>query len=105
MHKSVCGNGFLAIYVFMKTHQIPHFKCVCVCVRVHAHSAAQTLCDPMDCSLPSFSVHGIFPATILEWVAISFSRGSSRPRDWTHIFHTADRFFTMGACCKSITQK
>ena len=38
-----------------------------------------TLCDPVDCSLPGFSVHGIFQAKILEWVAISFSRGSSQP--------------------------
>ena len=36
-----------------------------------------TLCDPMDCSPPGFSVHGIFQARVLEWVAISFSRGSS----------------------------
>ena len=36
-----------------------------------------TLCEPMDCSLPGFSVHGIFQARVLEWVAISFSRGSS----------------------------
>ena len=36
-----------------------------------------TLCDPMDCSLPGSSVHGIFQARVLEWVAISFSRGSS----------------------------
>ena len=43
------------------------------------------LCDPMDCSLPSSSVHGIFQARILEWVAISFSRGSSLPRDQTCI--------------------
>ena len=42
-----------------------------------------TLCDPMDCSLPGFSVHGIFQARILEWVSISSSRGSSWPRDWT----------------------
>ena len=40
-----------------------------------------TLCDPMDCSLPGFSLHGILQARVLEWVAISFSRGSSRPRD------------------------
>ena len=38
-------------------------------------------CDHVDCSLPGFFVHGIFQARILEWVAISFSRGSSRPRD------------------------
>ena len=39
----------------------------------------------MDCSLPSFSVHGMSPAKLLEWVAISFSRGSSWPRDRTHV--------------------
>ena len=39
----------------------------------------------MDCSLPGFSVHGIFQARVLEWVAISFSRGSSRPRDRTQV--------------------
>ena len=40
-----------------------------------------TLCDPVDCSLPDSSIHGIFQARVLEWVAISFSRGSSQPRD------------------------
>ena len=40
-----------------------------------------TLCDPVDCSLPDSSVRGILQARILEWVAISFSRGSSQPRD------------------------
>ena len=48
-----------------------------------------TLCDPMDCSPPGFSVHGIFQARILEWVAIPFSRGSSRPRDRTWVSYTA----------------
>jgi len=47
------------------------------------------LCDPMDCRLPDSSVHGIFQAKILEWVAISFSRGFSWPRDRTCISHTA----------------
>ena len=42
-----------------------------------------TLCDPMDCSLLGSSAHGISQARILEWVAISFSRGSSQPRDQT----------------------
>ena len=41
-----------------------------------------TLCDPMDYSLPGSSLHGIFQARVLEWVAISFSRGSFPPRDW-----------------------
>ena len=44
-----------------------------------------TLWDPMDCSLPGCSVHGIYQARILEWVAISFSRRSSRPRDRTRV--------------------
>ena len=46
-----------------------------------------TLCHPMDYSLPGFSVHGISQARILEWVVISFSRGSSQPRDQTHLLH------------------
>ena len=45
------------------------------------HSVLPTLCDPMDCSPPGSSVHGILQARILEWVAISFSRGSSWLRD------------------------
>ena len=44
-----------------------------------------TLCHPMDCSPPGYSIHGISQARILEWVAISFSKGSSWPRDWTFI--------------------
>ena len=43
------------------------------------------LCNPGECSLLGSSVHEIYHSRILEWVAISFSRGSSRPRDWTHI--------------------
>ena len=48
-------------------------------------SSIRILCDPRDCSLPGFSVHGISQARILEWVAISFSKGASQPRDQTHI--------------------
>ena len=51
--------------------------------------------QPMDCSLPGSSVHGIFQARILEWIAISFSRGSSQSRDWTQVSHVADRLFTV----------
>ena len=47
-------------------------------VCLHAQSCL-TLCDPMDCSPPGCSLHGIFQARTLEWVAISSSRGSSRP--------------------------
>ena len=51
-------------------------------------------CDPMDCSPPSSSVHGILQARIMEWVAISFSRGSSWPRSRTQVSCIAGRFFT-----------
>ena len=54
-------------------------------------------CDPMDCSLPGSSVHGIFQARVLEWVAISFSRRSSPPRDWTWVSHVVGRHFTVWA--------
>ena len=53
-----------------------------------------TLCDPMDCSLPGFSVHGIFQARVLEWAAISFSRGSSWPRDGTWVSCIGDIWAT-----------
>ena len=48
---------------------------------VQSESAGLILCDPVDCNLPGSSVRGILQARILEWVAIFFSRGSSRPRD------------------------
>ena len=56
-----------------------------------------TLCNPMDCSLPGSSVHRIFQARELEWVAILFFRGSSQPRDRTQVSCTAGRFFTDSA--------
>ena len=51
----------------------------------------------MDCSLPGSSVHGIFHARVPEWVAISFFRGSSRPRNWTRVSCIAGRRFTIWA--------
>ena len=51
-------------------------------------------CDLLNCTAPGFSVHGISQARILEWVAISFSRGSSQPRDWSHLSCIVGRFFT-----------
>ena len=56
-----------------------------------------TLCDPVDCSLPGSSICGVLQAKILEWVAISFSRGSSRPRDRTQVSLIAGRRFTLWA--------
>ena len=57
-----------------------HIKFVCSVAKL-----CLTLCDPMDYSPPGYSVHGISQARILEWIAISSLRGSSQPRDWTHI--------------------
>jgi len=56
-----------------------------------------TLCDPVDCSPPGSSVHGILQPRILEWVAISFCRGSFRPRDRTQISRIAGRCFNLWA--------
>ena len=56
-----------------------------------------TLCSPMDCNPAGSSVHGILQARMLEWVAISFSRGSSPLRDQTWVSHIAGRFFTVSA--------
>ena len=55
------------------------------------------LCNPMDCSLPDSSVHGIFQARVLEWIAISFSRRSSQPRDRTWASRIVGRRVTVWA--------
>ena len=54
-----------------------------------------TLSDHMDCSPPGSSIHGILQARVLEWVAISFSRGSSQPRDRTRVSYIVGRCFTV----------
>ena len=64
-----------------------------------------SLCDPVDCSWPGSSVHGISQARILEWVAIPFCKGSSWPRDWIQVSCTADRFFTVWATKKTLKSK
>ena len=56
-----------------------------------------TLCNPVDCSLPGFSIHGILQARILEWVTISLSRGSSQPRDRTRVSLIGGRRFNLWA--------
>jgi len=66
-------------------------------VIVKSLSRVRIFCTPMDCSLPGSSVHGISQARTLEWVAISFSRGSSHPRDWICVSCLAGGFFTTEA--------
>ena len=65
--------------------------CVCMCL---VAQLCPTLCDPMDCSPPASSVHGILQARILEWVAMPSSKVSSQPRDRTQVSHIAGRFST-----------
>ena len=67
--------------------------CIGMCCCYLVTKLYPTFCDPMDCSSLGSSVHGIFHAKILEWVAIPFPRGSSRPRNRTWVFHIAGRFF------------
>ena len=76
------------------------------CVHAESLQSCPTLCDPTDCSLPGSSVHRILQARMLAWVAISSSRGSSRPRDQTHISVSpalAGGFFTTHATWKALS--
>ena len=67
-----------------RTPEYPGWR-MCPSSVLSPFSWVQILCDPMDCSPPGSSVHGILQARILEWVAMPSSRGSSRPRDWTWV--------------------
>ena len=69
----------------------PNSKHTCMFVLVA--QSCPTLCSPMDYSPPGSSVHGIVQARILQWVAISFSRGASRPRDQTQVSCIVGRIF------------
>ena len=95
------AGGFLSsVWLFMQLPSgLQHFCSVIwwLPFEVKWSDVAQshpTLCDPMDCSLLGSSVHAIFQAVVLEWIATSFSRGSSWPRDWTWVSHIVDRCFT-----------
>ena len=73
------------------------WDCVFSKVKRLVSQSCLTLCNLMDCSSPDSSVHGILQARILKWVAIPFSRGSSWPRDQTHVSCTTGRFFIIWA--------
>ena len=81
----------VALGFVSSTCQSTSKRCTVLRLRLDTQSCP-TLCDPMDCSPPVSSAHGIFQARMLEWVAISFSRGSSRPRDQIQVSCTAGRF-------------
>ena len=83
-------GSVLGLWTFLMYIHVASPQCVCaerelwsllflLKVNVLVTQSCLTLCDPMDCSLPGYSVHRILQARILEWVAISFSRGSSQP--------------------------
>ena len=78
-----------------KTRHVEKWKKVLVTHSCPSH------CDPMDCSPPGSSVHGILQARILEWVAIPFSRRSSWPRDPIQVSRIAGGFFTPWATTES----
>ena len=84
-------NSIIELQSFEKHSFFFFFKCDVP--KIHRHLRVRcknnSLCDPMDCSPPGSSVHGIvFQAGMLEWVAISSSRGSSSPRDHTESFES-----------------
>ena len=92
-----------SLKIFIK-FSLSLFFFVCLCLWYHIQESESvvawscpTLCNPVDCRPPGFSVYGISQARILEWVSISFSRGSSRPRDRTWVSRIVDRRFTAWA--------
>ena len=114
----VCISNYSSITVVWKKEG--GFVVLCVCAKLL--QLCPTLCDPVDCSPPGSSVHGILQARILEWVAVPSSRGSSWPRDQTcvsyvscihtqvlyHYCHLESTFFDFryllltGARCKEL---
>ena len=91
----ICGNNTIICQLptpenrawqILSAYEITTMS-ACVCAQ-----SRPTLCDPMDCSLPDSSFHGILWARILEWVTMPSSRGSSWPRDWSCVSWIAGRF-------------
>ena len=74
---ALAGGFFTAVQPLKPSSQVP---AACLVAQL-----CPTLCDSMECSPPGSSVHGVLQARILEWVVISFSRGSSQPRDCTEV--------------------
>ena len=89
----VLQNIPLSYCVYLFLHDWSQVKLFHMCVCVLVTELCPTLCDPMDCSPPGSSVHGILQARILEWVAFPSSRGSSQSRDWTWVSSIAGRLF------------
>ena len=94
-HWRACGEKGTLLYCWQECKLVQSlWRTVRRFLRVLVAKVCLTLCNPMDYSPPGSSVHEIFQARILEYVAICFSRGSSQPRDQTLFSCTAGRFFT-----------
>ena len=95
------GTGEAGGLLSMGSHRVRHdWSDLVTCIRLLKMLVTQScpiLCNPTDCSLSGFSVHGIFQARILEWLSILLSRTSSWPRDWTPVSRIAGKFFTISA--------
>ena len=101
---SLIAGGFFIIWATSEALYMCVYVCVCVCVcvtwkkvKLLLAQSCLTLWDPMNCSSPGSSVHGISQARILEWIAIPFSRRSYQPRDQSWVSCIAGRFFTIWA--------
>ena len=92
---------YLQFYVRITSEKLFEFVSLTMQkVKVLVAQLCPILCDPMDCSPPGSSVHGILQARTLEWVAIFFSRESSQARDRTRVSLISGRFFTVWATRK-----
>ena len=92
-YEHLCANFCVSLFLIL----------LGACVPAKSLQSCPILCDPMNCSLPGSSVHGILQVRLLEWVAMPSSRGSSWPRDQTQISCScciAGRFFTVWATNK-----
>ena len=89
------GEGLISVHMRPRTSNESetqtHTHWAEIALKVKVAQSCPTLCDPLDCIPPSSSIYGILQARILEWVAISFSRESSQPRDRTQVSHIAGR--------------
>jgi len=84
-----CFHNFFTSYTQLNLIHVRSYGICYKCVYMYVCSVSQVcpiFCDPMHTSPPYSSIHGILQARIPEWVAISFSKGSSQPRDWSCIY-------------------
>ena len=98
-HLRFMSSYILKLYLGIKIDNEERIEYSVVVETIESESyitqSCPTLCNPMDCSLPGSSIYGIFQAKVLQWVAISFSRGSSQLRNRTRVSLIVGRRFTI----------